>query len=255
MRGAVRRAAWLLVLGLHAAAALPAPASESWPLTTIALRERGAEELIPVLQPLLQGAERVGGEGTQLVLRASPRTLAALRKLVQGLDRPRRVFEVWMTRNPRFIARENRGGTTLATRDALRHFELGEGDEIVVPITEQVLLPVQAALYRRARGGIIEYPVLAQQYVDVTGSLRVRVGFDGGGLRIELARDSAGVATPAVTRFDAALGEWIAVGVDSRVGIATHGGSILATTSAESGTALRTGAVRPLLLKVELLDR
>lgn len=52
----------------------------------IALRNRPAAEIQPLLTPMLEENEAVGGDGFNLILKASPQRLATLRSLVDQLD-------------------------------------------------------------------------------------------------------------------------------------------------------------------------
>lgn len=69
--------------------AVTASASE---LEMINLKHRSAEELIPVIRPLLDKDEMVSGMNYQLMLRASPRNIAQIRRLLESIDTvPRRL--------------------------------------------------------------------------------------------------------------------------------------------------------------------
>lgn len=61
---------------------------------TIELRHRSAEELLPVIRPLLDRNEKVIGIGNQLVLRASPRNIQQIRRLLDSIDTPQRRLRI-----------------------------------------------------------------------------------------------------------------------------------------------------------------
>jgi hypothetical protein len=65
----------LLVTTAHAAS-----------LTTIPLRNRPAEEVIPVISPMLGTGDSITGQGFKIFLRASPQTLEDVRQMVDALD-------------------------------------------------------------------------------------------------------------------------------------------------------------------------
>ena len=82
---------------LHLAWALAAmlAAATAWAdaLETITLRHRSAEDLIPVLQPLLPAGAAIAGTGSVLLVRAEPSTLEQVRQAVATLDRaPRQLL-------------------------------------------------------------------------------------------------------------------------------------------------------------------
>lgn len=55
-------------------------------LEIINLRHRSAEELLPVIRPLLNQDEMVSGMDYQLILRASPHNIAQIKHLLEGID-------------------------------------------------------------------------------------------------------------------------------------------------------------------------
>ncbi|BBL70493.1 hypothetical protein MoryE10_10990 [Methylogaea oryzae] len=69
-----------LVLSSHAVAAAP-------PLEVIPLNHRFAEEMAPLLRPLLAPGDVLVPSGTQLIVQTSPERLAQIRQLLQSLDK------------------------------------------------------------------------------------------------------------------------------------------------------------------------
>jgi type II secretory pathway component GspD/PulD (secretin) len=59
-------------------------------LEVITLRYRTAEQVIPVLQPLLEPGGALTGQYNQLIVRTSPENLAAIRQALNVLDRAQR---------------------------------------------------------------------------------------------------------------------------------------------------------------------
>ncbi|MCP5423943.1 MAG: hypothetical protein H6970_02575 [Gammaproteobacteria bacterium] len=57
-------------------------------LEVIELRHRNAEDIIPLIKPLLQGQGVVTGRGNQLIIRADPEQLRQLQALIPALDVP-----------------------------------------------------------------------------------------------------------------------------------------------------------------------
>jgi len=61
-------------------------------LEIIALKHRSAEEVLPVIRPLLDQGDAASGMNYQLILRTSPRNLEQIRRLLESIDvAPRRL--------------------------------------------------------------------------------------------------------------------------------------------------------------------
>jgi type II secretory pathway component GspD/PulD (secretin) len=76
---------FLLLLWLMAPAAFAQSALEIIPL-----RHRSAEQVIPVLRPLLEPGGALSGQSNQLFVRAGPENLAQIRAALEAIDRPLR---------------------------------------------------------------------------------------------------------------------------------------------------------------------
>jgi type II secretory pathway component GspD/PulD (secretin) len=59
-------------------------------IEVISLRHRTAEQVIPVLQPLLAPGGALSGQYNQLIVRTSPENLAQIRSVLDTIDRPAR---------------------------------------------------------------------------------------------------------------------------------------------------------------------
>lgn len=59
-------------------------------LEVIPLKHRSAEEVIPILRPLLEAGGVLSGQGYQLFVRTTPRNLADLRRTLLAIDMPQR---------------------------------------------------------------------------------------------------------------------------------------------------------------------
>lgn len=82
---------------LLAALLLGALASGAWPQETleiITLRHRTAEEVLPLLRPLLERGGALTGQYGQLIIRASPGNLTEIRRTLEAIDRPPRRLQI-----------------------------------------------------------------------------------------------------------------------------------------------------------------
>lgn len=77
------RLCWLLLV------AAPAVLAQGT-LEVISLRHRTADQVIPVLQPLLEPGGALSGQYNQLIVRTSPENLAAIRQALAAIDRAQR---------------------------------------------------------------------------------------------------------------------------------------------------------------------
>ena len=59
-------------------------------LEVISLRHRTAEQVIPVLRPLLETGGALSGQYNQLIVRTSPANLAQIRSVLDAIDQPAR---------------------------------------------------------------------------------------------------------------------------------------------------------------------
>lgn len=71
---------WLFVPAAHAQGTLE----------VISLRHRTAEQVIPVLRPLLEPGGALSGQYNQLIVRTSPANLAQIRSVLDAIDQPAR---------------------------------------------------------------------------------------------------------------------------------------------------------------------
>jgi len=73
--------------------------SYAYELEIIELKHRRAEELLPVIQPLLDKDEMVSGMNYQLILRASPRNAGQIRRLLEKMDTLPRQLKITVMQN------------------------------------------------------------------------------------------------------------------------------------------------------------
>lgn len=63
-------------------------------IASIELQNRAAEEVIPVVEPMLEAGDAISGQGFTIFLRSSPETLARVRSMIEVLDIPAKVLNV-----------------------------------------------------------------------------------------------------------------------------------------------------------------
>lgn len=221
-------ASWRALLLWLVAAAACAQALE-----VIDLRHRTAEEVIPVLQPLLEPGDALSGSDHKLFVRASANNVAQLRRALAQLDRPPLQWLVSVRRaSRRTIEREiatasvaagNRGAiaTVQATDDAahrqgssIASVQVLEGGSAFISTGQSV--PVVSAV---VLGGHRPWIGATASHRDVSSGFLVtpRVAAQRVTLDIEQHAQWVGasqaVETQAITtQVSGALGEWITLG-------------------------------------------
>jgi type II secretory pathway component GspD/PulD (secretin) len=68
-------------------------------LEVIALKHRGAEEVLPIIRPLLDKDDVASGMGYQLIVRTSPHNLVQIRKLLDSIDTAPRRLKITVMQN------------------------------------------------------------------------------------------------------------------------------------------------------------
>jgi type II secretory pathway component GspD/PulD (secretin) len=63
-------------------------------ISTIQLQHRPAEDVIPIIEPMLGADDGISGQGFKIFLRSSPQTLARVREMVEDLDIPAKILQV-----------------------------------------------------------------------------------------------------------------------------------------------------------------
>jgi len=81
----MKRLLLFVILAVHACATIAQGSLE-----VIPLKYRSAEQVIPVLRPLMEPGSALSGQGYQLFVRASPRNLADLKRMLAAIDTPQR---------------------------------------------------------------------------------------------------------------------------------------------------------------------
>jgi len=203
----------ILLLGLARAAAGPPEIIE--------LHWRSAEQLLPILRPLVDDPSAVSGSGRTLFVRAAPDRLDALKDVVRHLDRAPRQLLIYVFQGRADQIRQDtlagRGDRTASRRlqtrgqlDSTRRIRVSDGQQAFIA-TEKVqplpytlhptgpygLYPAIAAGYRETRSGFLVRPVLNGRWV----SLDIRTAMAGAGSWPE--------QQGASTRITAKLGVWV----------------------------------------------
>lgn len=250
----VRRSIALLawVFPFAAICGLPVPAlAQRTVLEVIDLHYRNADEMLPVLRPLLDPGGTLSAHNNQLIVRTSPENLAQLRSVLDKLDRRPRRLIITVTQDEDRALQENdaalgiRSGNaavplppgpgvtagagaararvyssrSAATDRTSRSVQVLEGGEAFVAAGES--FPVRSTQIVPTPAG----PRVADstQYRDALSGFYARARVHGDNVTVEIssqsARRTAGTSSPGTVRqgvlettVSGRLGEWIALG-------------------------------------------
>lgn len=258
-----------LVLAAALACTAGAGAFAQQALEIIPLRHRTAEQLLPVLQPLVEPGGTLSGQRGQLFLRSSPGNIAEIKRVLEAIDRPLRRLQI-AVRFDDALEGERRGigaAGTIGTGGARvgvsahdsrasagervdQRLQVLEGGRAVISTGQSRPLP-QRQLVQTPRGVVVQETTLIQ---DLATGFEVTPRVSGDRVFLEIApqRETPGaqpgsvqaqrVATTVTTR----LGEWVEIG-----------GTALAAARDERGIAsasrMRSAESRRVWVKVEEL--
>lgn len=260
----------LLASGLFAASL--ASANE---LEIINLKHRSAEELLPIIRPLLGKDEVASGMNYQLILRASPHNIEQIKRLLDGIDTMPRRLKITVMQDvdsdtaARLLEVSGRlgknvtlgqagnGAKVISTRSLednrrTQQLQVLEGTRARVASGQSV--PVR----QEVQSGWGTQVVTTTQYRDVSSGFYVLPRVNGDNVTLEISSQNDMVAPNQgnypTTRIQNAsstvsgrLGEWIELGGTGQQG------SVDTSTITTRSTS-RQNEQRSVLIKVEEVD-
>lgn len=234
-------AAWVMVAGAQT-------------LEIIELRNRPAEQLLPVLQPLLAAGGSIAGSGFQLIVRSTPANLAQIRQVVASLDRAQRQLLIHVRQD--FGAAGGASGvgaqivlqpgasaargslyerTGTAQDNVAQQVRVLEGNQAYISAGSSTLLP-QRSVMRSINGVVVQESAQRRDFNTgfyVTPRINGdRVFLDIGTQRDTPANLGAGSANTSnmASSVSGRLGEWIELGALSQAQV-VEGRGVLARSS------------------------
>ncbi len=256
----------LLRLALPAWLFLVTAACLAQSLEILQLRHRPAEQLLPVLQPLLAGGGTLSGSGFQLIVRTTPANLEQLRQVIASLDRAQRQLLISVRQDFGGVARGGgvggqivlapgasaargsvfeRSGT--AQDNVSQQLRVQEGNQAYISSGESTLVQ-QRSVTRTVNGVIVTETALPRDF-NTGFYVTPRVNGDTVFLEIGAQRDTRADLGPGsantnrvVSTISGRLGEWIELaGVNQSQSADTRG---LLSRSSDAGAQERRVYVR-----------
>lgn len=204
-------------------------------LETITLRHRTAEQMLPLVQPMVEPGGAVIGAGDKLFLRTSPRNLAQVRQVIEALDRPLRRLMITVRHggdragsdtqteaSVRLSPGDSRIRGRIGERNYTSHQSIAQqvqtvdGGRAYINVGQTFVLPLRQVVQTPA--GIVVTDTLVQRDIGTGFQAVPRVAGDRVTLDISPANDSAGTLPGSTnvqhltTTVSGHLGEWIALG-------------------------------------------
>lgn len=228
-------------------------------LEVIALKYRTAEQVIPVLAPLIPKPGTISGLQQQLIIRTTPANLADIKQVLTTLDAvPRRLL---------ITVRQDAaldGGRADSTRSLDRDrntqtLQVLEGNSAFIRTGQSVPLPQRQVLRTIVNGQIVERVIDSVEYRDVMTGFHALPRLAGDRVTLEISPQRDTLPTPdrnllqgsvnvqrAATTVSGRLGEWMEIGRLAQ-GISNEQSAVLGSTreiSAEN---------RRILIKVDAM--
>ena len=243
---------------LWCALALPA---QSQSLEIIQLRNRPADQILPIVQPLVEPGGAVSGTGFQLIVRASPANLAQIKQVVASLDRAARqlVISVRQDADSRAERAAASAGVVLSPGNSRVGGTITESasqgrDNISQQVRTQegaaayivsgTSVPVTARTVQRTVNGVLVQETVTPRDIVSGFYATPRVNGDTVFLDISTQRDTPGnlgAGSANVNRLSSTvsgkLGQWIEIGGVSQSSGSTSGGIL--SRSSEAGQSDR----------------
>lgn len=225
---------------------LATPASPQNTLEIIPLRHRTAEQVLPVLRALVEPGATLTGQGTQLIVRASPGNLDELRRALEAIDRPARRLQISVrldealdsaARGVEAGGRVSSSGSRIDIRaDDRQSATAGRADQFIQVLeggrafiaTGQSTPILDASVLRETASGFEVVPRLAgdtvlldiaqrretaaqQQALSTSVSGRLGEWLEVGGAVEDASRDSSGLASRGTNRTIGSRRVWLKV--------------------------------------------
>jgi len=167
------------------------------PLEVISLRHRTADQVIPVLRPLLEPGGALSGQYNQLIVRTSPGNLAQIRAVLDSIDQPARRLTISVRFDNAQQAARSGFQDSRAARDEQvnQRIQVLEGGQAYISTGE-------SRIYGQAGTGFAVMPRISGSNVTLEIATQQEAFNRGGAIQ----------GQRAVSSVSGRLGEWIDLG-------------------------------------------
>ena len=214
-------------------------------LQILQLRSRSAEQVIPILRPLLEPSGVLTGQGYQLIVRTSPKNLAEMRAVLDSIDRPPRRLVISVRQGATAEEMRRSAGARSASDQGIdQRVQVLEGGHAMIGFEESRPLQ-QRQVFRSPDGRVVRETTTVIQQASTGFEVVPRLSGDTVHLEIAPQREGfvSGGAPGAIesqrvaTTVSDRLGEWIDVGGASSSSVRSGSGILSSGESRASGTS------------------
>jgi type II secretory pathway component HofQ len=240
---------------LAALLALPA-LTLAQPIEVLTLRHRTADQMLPLLQPLVEPGGALTGTGNQLFLRASPGNAVQIRRLLEQLDRAPRQLLITVRQDRAGESAERSvgadGSVTITTRRSATQIggsgtvEARDARSVGTRSAEQTLRVLEGARAYITMGTAVPFTfrrwlrqpgggwVVTQDtvFVEAVTGFYVQPQVSGDLVTLDITPEDATLRgatveqTRLATRVQVRLGEWVALGGADLQSSSQYGGML-----------------------------
>ena len=214
-----------------------APAFAQGALEVISLRHRTAEQVIPVLRPLLEPGGALTGQYNQLIVRTSPSNLAQIRAALDAIDQPLRRLTI----SVRFdhAQADGRNGiqtdARISNRGSSAEFRMQDSRSSLDERVDQRLQVVERGQAYISMGESRVFGEAGTGFAVMPRVAGDNVFLDIAAQQEAFTRGGAVQGQRAVSTVSGRLGEWIELGGASRASVRVDSGMLSSRESSASG--------------------
>ncbi len=214
-------------------------------LQILQLRSRSAEQVIPILRPLLEPSGVLTGQGYQLIVRTSPKNLAEMRAVLDSIDRPPRRLVISVRQGATAEEMRRIADSRSASDQRIdQRVQVLEGGHAMIGFEESRPLQ-QRQVFRSPDGRVVRETTTVIQQASTGFEVVPRLSGDTVHLEIAPQREGfvSGGAPGAIesqrvaTTVSDRLGEWIDLGGASSSSARSGSGILSSGESRASGTS------------------
>jgi type II secretory pathway component GspD/PulD (secretin) len=237
---------YLLTLISAASLALAGGLALAQSLEIIQLRNRPADQVLPVIRPLLAAGGSATGSGFQLFVRTAPDNLAQIRQVVASLDRAARqlVISVRQDAAGQGARNEANGARVLSSSGASRDStgqQVRTQEGVAAYVAAGTSDPLVARSVTSAGGRTTVQESIVQRDINSGFYVTPRINGDTVFLDISTQRDTPADRGPGSANtsrtsstVSGKLGEWIELGGTAQSGAVDNRGTVLSSSGASA---------------------